>query len=427
MNFPLPIPTLPQGSPEGSATLPIFEFDPNPILARPGRIRPFPEHAGPLKVTAWSFYHAVKKAELTCSFSSQDVDTLANCYAVEHHAMFQWNNNNLRLTAGTIDHYEIAARSSRSRLIGEGMLLLTMQWRRYAFWDRFDVLVKRALRKQLIQHPESVRRARAIKARLLNRKNDQRSDFVLENRAKETAIAEAKGSLVSPGESSRIKSDLKYALLQLAATKPLILPQPLKTYAVGTYLREADDPHSDGSLIALVDPEDREDAGFTVKFPPDWIRRGNYAAWLVGMGFSEAAAALRTGTARERLELLLPIKRVGNQDYAYVITHMGLRPKYVKQFIHDFSGPGRHWPECWYLLGHAKDAIELSIIGLRVDVMNAISEALTNREEKALLDIEPLFEAEIKGFNGSIMPDGSMCGAITPDSMRGAEFREFML
>ncbi|GIK15170.1 MAG: hypothetical protein BroJett003_01340 [Planctomycetota bacterium] len=413
-------------APAGQATLPVIELDRRVIRTRYGRVRPLPAAKRQLRVSAWSLYQAAKKAELTRSFDGAHVDHLAACFAAEHHAMFRWNGGELRLAAGTTDHYETAAHSSRSRLIGEGMLLLAMQAQGYAFWDRFDVLVKRALRNQIVQHPESVKRAQAIRNKLAKRKLDKRSDFVIENAKSETALAEAKGSLLSPGTSSTIKADLSDALKQLAATKPLISPQPSKTFAVGTYLREVDDPHEDTSLIAFVDPEGREDGDLTVEFPRDWIRRGNYAAWLLGMGFPEAAAALRTGAIRDGVTLSLPIKRVGPRDYAYVVTGAGLNPRYQRRFMRDFRHHWPHWPE-WFFFGPGRDALEMTIVGLRVDVIEAISRALTTPEEAPLFAIEPLFEVETAQFDGSVMPDGSMCGTVTADNIRETEFREFTL
>lgn len=211
-------------------------------------------------------------------------------------------------------------------------------------------------------------------------------------------------------------------LQQLAATKPLISPQPAKTYAVGTYLREVDDLQDEGSLIAFVDPEGQDDAHLAVEFPPDWVRRGNYAAWLLGMGFTEAANA-RNRVVREVLGVSLPVKRIGSHDYAYVITGVGLNPRHLRRFLRDFR---HHWAE-WFFFGPGPREVELSIIGLRVDVLDSISGALTTAEVDPLLGAEPVFETDTTRFGGSVMPDGSMCGAIAAESIREIEFREFRL
>ncbi|MBW7904853.1 MAG: hypothetical protein LC135_09605 [Phycisphaerae bacterium] len=407
------------------ATLPIVELD-RDIVRRPyRRVRPLPQPQKQLSISAWRLYQAAKKAELTRSFDAPEIDHRAACFAAEHHTMFRWNGGELRLAPGATDEYESAAHGSRSRLIGEGMLLLTMQEYGYAFWDRFDVLVKRALRNQIVQHPDSVRRAQAIRNKLQKRKLDKRSDFVIENGKAETAIAEAKGSLVSPGTDSRIKPDLRDALKQLAATKPLISPQPTKTYAVGTYLREVDDPHDDTSLIAFVDPDDREDADLAVALPPDWVRRGNYAAWLLGMGFAEAANALRNGIAREGVGVSLPVKRVGGRDFVYVVTGAQLRPDRAHRFTRDMLHEWWHWPEFWF--GPWRDFVQLTVLGLRVDALAAISRAIVVPQEQSLLTVEPTTVVDTGAFDGSVMPDGSMCGAITVESIREIELREFTL
>lgn len=422
-----PAPLTVGGLTAAHATLPIIELGRVQVERERARIRPLPDARDHLRITAWSLYHAAKKAELACSFTADQVDHLVHCFASEHHGLFRWNGQELRLISGVTDMYESAAQASRARLIGEGMLLLAMQHEGYAFWDRFDLLVKRALRKQPLNHSESVRLARAIRKRLAAGRSGKRSDFVVENAKYESALAEAKGRFLSPFATGAIKSDLREALQQLAATKPLISPQPAKTYAVGTYLREADDAHDEGSLIAFVDPEDQDDADLTVELPPDWVRRGNYAAWLLGMGFTETAHALRNGIAREGFGVSLPIKRVGRHDYAYVVTGAGLNPRYLRRFLQDFR---HHWPHhCaeWFFFGPGRREVELSIIGLRVDVLDSLSGALMTAAAAPLLGVEPMFETDIAQFSGSVMPDGSMCGSVTVESIRETEFREFTL
>lgn len=408
------------------AKLPIIELDRTQVERERARIRPLPPADGELSITAWALYHAAKKAELACSFTTDHIDHLSHSFANEHHGLFRWNGAELRLSQGATDTYESAAQASRARIIGEGMLLLAMQKQGYVFWDRFDLLVKRALRRQPLNHPQSVRRARAIRKRLVAHGNGKRSDFVVENSSRQTALAEAKGGFVSPYATSAIKSDLRDALKQLAATKRLISPQPAKTYAVGTYLREVNDQHEEGSLIALVDPEDHEDTDFTVDFPPDWIRRGNYAAWLLGMGFPEAAHALRTGAIREGLTLSLPVKRVGRHDYAFVVTGTGLNTRHLQRFLRDFRHHWPHWTE-WLFFGPGRHEVEMSVVGLRVDVLESVSHALAALTDVPLLSVEPALEIDTAQFNGSVMPDGSMCGTVTADSLRETDFREFAL
>ncbi|RNC81381.1 MAG: hypothetical protein ED559_06200 [Phycisphaera sp.] len=409
------------------AMLPLIELDRARVERKNARIRPLPDARNHLPFTAWSLYHAGKKAELACSFATDQIDHIAQCFANEHHRLFRWNGEVLRLTAGVTDVYESAAQASRARLVGEGMLLLAMQHEGYAFWDRFDLLVKRALRKQPLNHPESVRRARAVSKRLETGRVGKRSDFVVENAKGQSALAEAKGGFLSPFVTRDIKSDLRKALQQITATKSLIFPQPAKTYAVGTYLREVDDLHDEGSLIAFVDPEGQDDADLTVELPPDWVRRGNYAAWLLGMGFAEAANSLRNGVAHEGLRVSLPVKRIGSHEYAYVITGAGLNPRNLRRFLRDFR---HHWPHHlaeWFFFDPGRHEVELSIIGLRVDVLDSISVALTSADANPLLGVEPAFEIDIAPFGGSVMPDGSMCGAISTENTREIEFREFTL
>jgi hypothetical protein len=386
---------------------------------------PNPRHH--LHISAWRLYHAAKKAELAYSFTTQQIDHLACCFANEHHEAFRWNGQELRLTSGVTDMYESAAQASRARLIGEGMLLLAMQHKGYAFWDRLDLLVKRALRKQALKHPESVQRARAIRKRLAARGNRKRCDFVLENAQRETALAEAKGAFCSPSTASPIKSDLREALQQLAATKPLISPQPAKSYAIGTYLREEEDRHNEGSLIALVETDGQDGADVTVELPPGAVRRGNYGAWLVGMGFPEAGNALRNSMTREEVRVSLPMTRVGGHHYAFVVTGLILSARHWWRLLREFPDYWLYDLEDWLPFAHALGDVELTILGLRVDALESISRALRPTDPDPVLSIEPTMEIESDEFGRSIMPDGSICGAITVKSMREIEFREFTL
>ncbi len=407
--------------------LPIIDLDRATVERDYARIRPLPNASRDLRFTAWSLYHAAKKAELACSFTTAQIDHLAQCFASEHHELFRWNGQEFRLTRNATDSYESAAQASRARLVGEGMLLLAMQQQRYAFWDRFDLLVKRALRNQTLKHPDSVRHAQAVREQLDIGRTGKRSDFVVENAKCQSALAEAKAGFVSPLATPPIKPDLRKALQQLAETKPLISPQPTKTYAVGTYLREEDDTHDEGSLIAFVDPEGQDHAELTVDLPQDWVRRGNYAAWLLGMGFTEAANALRNGVVREGLRVALPLKQIARHDYAYVITGVGLNSRNLQHFLQDpLNHLPHHWAD-WFLFALDRREVELNIIGLRVDVLDRVSAALTTAEPNPLLGVEPEFAIETSQFNGSVMPDGSMCGVITTGNIDEVQFREFTL
>src|SRR5581483_2730657 len=80
-------------------------------------------------------------------------------------------------------------------------------------------------------------------------------DFIVENGKCERALAEAKGAFLTPNATCNIKGVLKDALDQLDGWDRIIDPQPSKNFAVGTFLREADDQFEEPSLVAFVDPE----------------------------------------------------------------------------------------------------------------------------------------------------------------------------
>ena len=85
-----------------------------------------------------------------------------------------------------------------------------------------------------------------------------------------------------------IKTALKDGLNQLNGWDKFITPQPAKSFAIGTFLRESADTSGETSFIAFVDPEPEAPEN-PVEFPPDAVRRANYASWLSAMGLEDAS------------------------------------------------------------------------------------------------------------------------------------------
>ena len=100
----------------------------------------------------------------------------------------------------------------------------------------------------------------------------------------------------------------------------MISPTPGKSFAIGTYFRDASDSTGDPSLIAFVDPPGEADGTApAAEFPSDWIRRGNYGAWLIGMGFTESGNALRNGTEIRLPARQIPVVNLGGRSFGVTI------------------------------------------------------------------------------------------------------------
>lgn len=126
-------------------------------------------------------------------------------------------------------------------------------------------------------------------------------DFIFQKKKlTEIALAESKGSFVNPLlDNPRVKGDLSYGLKQLRTWSAFLKPVVKKTYAIGTYFRD-DGDLADPSLIAFVDPPGEDDPNLpSFDLPDDWIRRGNYGNWLMGMGRDLAGDAIRSGEVAE--------------------------------------------------------------------------------------------------------------------------------
>lgn len=277
----------------GQSQLPLYELDQANIESKQGKIRPFGQSPAHLGIRAWRLFHAVKKADCARRVPHLFLVLGSMGLLLEHSFLFRWNADNLRLGNGMADFYADFSRTSLSGRIAQGMAYLFMEERGYAFGERFPTFLKRMKGQPGYDPAWRTRNA----WRNANGKNPRKTpDFLFETRLGETALVESKGSFVVTGTRPNIKADLQDALRQLDGWDRQIIPHPQKKFAIGTYLREEDDESREPSLIAFVDPEDNEPA--EPQYPRDWVRRGNYAAWLEGMGFFDAAHNLSHGRAR---------------------------------------------------------------------------------------------------------------------------------
>jgi hypothetical protein len=277
----------------------------------------------------------------------------------------------------------------------------------YAFWDHIPTLYARALTAANISHTESVRRATIIASKYRSKAPDKEPDFAFEMANGNVALMESKGRFVNYGDANPpAKGDLNEALDQLKDWPRLIQPTPQKSFGMGTYLREMRDK-TDPSLILFVDPPPRRqrDDIEPLEFPKDWIRRGNYGNWLVGMGLEDAGIALREGREKQIEEVSLPVLELGGRSFVFTWEGWAIssrRAFSLEDFFH-WHGPmlGRSWAV---------------ISGIEIGVMKLIERSVRNAADPALMEVEPLMEFTVPDqYYASVLPDGTLWGAIRLD------------
>lgn len=429
--IPSPILVYP---PTGSSKLPIIELNRADVLEDRKRIRTrlnpeertaqncsFGQFQDDLSFTAWEFFHAAKKTELMTTFTTSQIDRRALTFADEHSDRFIWNTGNLRRVDRNIFCLEDFTEAGLAGRFGEAVAYLTMVKWGYVYWDRVAVVWERAVASPGMTHPEQLKEAHEIAQTLGVDRPDLEPDFAFEKTNGDIALMEAKGSFVHPiNDNPSTKGDLRHALKQLGAWSGRISPTPKNSFAIGTYFRDKSDSTGDPSLIAFVDqPESDGNSQAASKSPPDdWIRRGNYGAWLAEMGFRTSGRALAERRATETTPTELGVINLGGHDYAFTIqgwridqSRLGMLPWYP----FDVSMmPLRHQIHFLRRMG----ITGVYVAGLDVAVLRAVSASLGNANAKALMDLQPLTvefgrSQPLDGFYGSVMPDGSMIGVIS--------------
>jgi hypothetical protein len=424
-SLPLPIVISP---PTGSSCLPIVEIQRSRVERDGTQIRfrkgskarasadcSFGNFTREMRFSAWRFFHAAKKTELTSSFAVEDVNRRAFAFSLEHESTFVWNTPNLRLASTGRLHLEDFAESGLAGRVGEATAYLTMIDNGYVYWDRCSTIWDRAAARSSMTHKEQARVAGVLSRAMKSGKPTKEPDFLFEKQSREVALMEAKGSFVDPARDvPSTKADLQQALKQLAGWSAVITPRPSKSYAIGTYLREENDPSGDPSLVAFVDPPAPAESDTRAEGEPrDVIRRCNYGAWLIGMGLVQAGRALRELRRKRITPVDMPVARIGARDVAVSVVGWKLNPSLLAGLSID---PWRmmHWP-------HRFRGAAL-VMGIETSVLQHLREALADiqvpvagsrTDEAQLGDVSPTgVEAQ-----GSFMPDGTYFGMLDEDQV----------
>lgn len=374
--------------------LPVYELAKCSVMKPHARSRPLPESSGEVKFDAWRLFHAVTKADYLQRPAPSDVWTRARGTLIENNDLFDWNENNWRLKEGKSAFYADSTRTGISGRIGQGMALLFLEDRGYAYVGRFESEWKQRAATQDRQWPAERRKA---------------PDFIAENVAKQWVLAESKGGFSPRGKQPPIKNALKKGLGQLDGWDKRIDPQPIKSFAIGTFLRETGDDSKEPSLIAFVDPEP-ESPENPVVFPLDTVRRANYASWLSCMGLADAADRLRNGAGDPKEQKFLILKLSG-QEYAVRIVSASfggdfLSDHHVWHLISGWLLWDFRWLDC---------DIDIELVGLDLSVLETISLAIKSPKETKLMDLKPTERRAApadKKFYGSVFSDGSLMGVL---------------
>ncbi|SMP61441.1 hypothetical protein SAMN06265222_10797 [Neorhodopirellula lusitana] len=301
------------------------------------------------------------------------------------------------------------------------MALLLMADRGFIYWDHLPSLWTRKMFPT--GHTESVRVPPSVTTTTLP---SREPDFIFEQPSTgNIGLAEAKGHIVTAGNSPDYKSDLAGALGQVLPWTHCLNPSPTENYAISSYYQEAN--ATDPTLIAFTDPPPRKEADpeWSVSYTPDDIRRGNYGAWLIGMGLQQTGQALRSRDDVDPSERKLAILDVQGEDFAIAINRFLCPCLFTHPFSRlttDFDG-GWETVRNWFQMG----VFAVPIFGIAVNVLRSIEEAIAEPKGSALqrsryvsrrANFSKVKSTELLpgGFAGSIFPDGTLFGFLDRSS-----------
>lgn len=391
----------------GRSKLPIHELAKAKVELPYGRTRPLPKASGSVEFSAWRLAHAVKKADCLRWPAAPILWVGASGFLLENGHLFDWTASEWCLHEGMSSFYADFSGSGMAGRIAQGMALLFLEDHGYVYVGRFETEWKQRAATQNKQWPTGKAKA---------------PDFIAENGRKEWVLAESKGGISSPGTKPPIKAALGEGLTQLNGWDKYITPQPIKSFAIGTFLRETGDTAGETSLIAFVDPEPEAPEN-PVEFSSDAVRRANYVSWLSLMGLEAAAARLRGGNGKPEL-YELPILTVGQRQYAVIIASVMQRGPELsgreswREFLDWPFWPYRRW----------RDGVDIELVGLDLKVVHALSAVARQTGSSELMALQPSERrdtpADLEGgkFYGSIFSDGSLLGALRLRRSAGAHF-----
>jgi hypothetical protein len=208
-----------------------------------------------------------------------------------------------------------------------------------------------------------------------------------------------------------VKNGLSEGLEQVELWQKHISPAPQRCFAIGSYLREENDSYQDPSLIAVVDPENEDEGLRSIEFPDDWIRRGNYAAWMRGMGLGPSAELLAFGRSAELRRRTFTTVEVAGREFA--VTRIRWLPsrrdgRLLLDLESDFFPP--------YFR-----RFDAQVLGIELNNFRLIEKAVNVPHTTLPVDmvVDTVADSLLPDwFSGSIMPDGTLNAILHFDNGR---------
>jgi hypothetical protein len=420
-----PVPPAP-AAPVGSHThLPVLEFARTLIDTPRKKVRSkairLGVHSGfvanphpDLALTPYRLFHAAAKADLMRVRSAEEVEERQEEMAFLCRRLLDWSQQPLRLAPGRSTKYK--TRSGLAGMLGEGVALLFMDHLGFPFWDHAESVLRRAKGEQVEDdHDDALPGQPPLDT---NAGTDDTPDFICEDRQGHFVITEAKAGFVRPRPGTRpdIKGALARGLVQTDSMCAKFGVTPHKSYVIGTYLREVGDTCSEIPLVAVVDPKfaDVQNSGF----PDDWVRRGNYAAWLLMMGFPRSAEALRLRSGSEGQRIALPVIRLAGRDFALSVFPCACDTGLASPLDSGRTVATQDVPADVVLLILRMMAAmnrPLRVVGIEVNTLHRIGRAAIFGPSAPLIDlpeIRSLVRFEEEWFSGSVLSDGTLFGQI---------------
>lgn len=372
-----------------------------------------------LAIREWDFYTAMMKTELAYSLPDDDLASRTYGAYLQHRGLLKWNPAYLSITQSGVFSRKDSARTSLAGRFGEALMYLYMVKSGYRFWDHLPSLAERAMETFNYTRDDKLRIAKVVSRP--SRKDGKRvrePDYAFEDQAQGVALAEAKGAFVNPDEAPTMaKGGLAEGLEQLKLWEEHISPAPQRCFAIGSYLREENDRHPDPSLMAVVDPNGTDDGRRAIKFPDDWIRRGNYAAWMRGMGLNQSSQLLAFRRFAELPQRSFLTVEVAGRKFAVAIVRWQVSRR-DRQLLLDL--------EMGFFSPHFR-RFDAQVLGIDVNNFRMIEKAVnvpnTTLPPEMSAEAVPAAAPLPGWFSGSIMPDGTMNAVLHFDN-RGIPIAE---
>lgn len=438
-------------SPTGKSLLPVVELQKRRIRKRGLRIRSKTKYKDStygnfvqrLTVNAWPFFHAAIKTELTTDASIATVKRWSILFAEQHKSLFKWDPANLRRISRSKLAYEDFSEAGKAGRFAEATAYLLMHSWGYCYFDRIASLCDRVSSKQKMPQKDYIRITSLLRKALGTKTPGLQPDFMFQKKTlTDIALAESKGSFVNPSlDNPTVKSDLKYGLKQLQTWSKFLKPTVNKTFAIGTYFRDEGDK-GDPSFIAYVDPPGADDPNVpSFEIPDDWIRRGNYGNWLMGMGRVDAGNAIRSGEVTELQPTSFLKVKFGGREIAIVPFGIGLAddrrtPSGICCLLSDLIGefdslsfPVEEIPILARHLAGLRTGIRLMAMGIETTTLQLLEKIVSRSDVRIdqFPSIETFDEDGADGVYGSLLSDGSFFGAVNMAALNNAGIEEFRI